>query len=97
MTNDTRHAPLVTQGERYLSVARVCDKFSRKKSWLYATLATDKNFPRPLRVNNWMVFPESQLDAWIIASTKGATPQKPTVEFWKGKRAAKRSPEQAAA
>ncbi len=74
MTNDTRQTPLIPHGERYLSIARVCDKFSRKKSWLYHAVANDPTFPKPLRIGSWQVFPESQLDAWVLQNTANVPP-----------------------
>jgi predicted DNA-binding transcriptional regulator AlpA len=53
-------------GARFLSIARVCDKLSRKKSWLYAQVEKDPTFPRPLRINSRQVFVEQDIDAWVF-------------------------------
>lgn len=54
-----------TPRERYLTVARVCDKLSRKKSFLYARIKNDPSFPRPLRFSSFPVFRETEIDAWV--------------------------------
>ncbi len=68
--------------DRYLSVARVCDKLSRKKSWLYKTLKTDPTFPRILRLGSRPLIVESELDAWVLLQAASApTARKPQTAF----------------
>jgi predicted DNA-binding transcriptional regulator AlpA len=59
-------------GARYLSPARVCDKLSRKKSWLYDRMKNDSSFPQPIRLGAWNVFVESQIDEWVITQAQSA-------------------------
>ena len=65
----------IASGERYLSIARVCDKLSRKKSWLYDKIKTDPNFPQSLRLGSWQVFKESQIDDWVTTRARENIPQ----------------------
>ena len=60
--------------ERYLSIARVCDKFSRAKSWLYYTMKNDPTFPKPIRLGTWPVFKESELEAWLVLQAQRPQP-----------------------
>lgn len=62
MSEFLNHQP----GMRYLSISRVCDKLSRKKTWLYDQVKNDPTFPRPLRINGRQVFIEQDLDAWVM-------------------------------
>lgn len=57
-------------GARYLSIARVCDKLSRKKTWLYDQVKKDPTFPRPLRINGRQAFVEQDIDAWVMGKTE---------------------------
>ncbi len=59
-----------TPGARYLSIARVCDKLSRKKTWLYDQIKRDPTFPRPLRINSRQVFVEQAIDQWVVGKTE---------------------------
>jgi predicted DNA-binding transcriptional regulator AlpA len=56
----------IEPGTRYLSIARVCDKLSRRKTWLYDQVKKDPTFPRPLRINSRQVFAEPEVDAWVM-------------------------------
>ncbi len=58
--------------ERYLSIARVCDKLSRKKSWVYDKLKNDVTFPKALRLGSWPVLIESQVDEWVLLQAASA-------------------------
>jgi len=60
--------------ERYLSIARVCDKLSRRKSWVYDKLKNDPTFPRPIRLGSWPVLVESQIDEWMLLQVASAPP-----------------------
>ncbi len=66
-----------TPRERYLNIARLGDKLSRKKSWIYRKLLNDPSFPRPLRLGTFPVFAESQIDAWAKAITLISRPPNP--------------------
>lgn len=66
-------------GLRYLTVARVCDKLSRKKSWVYDKWARDPTFPRPVRLGKWPVFIESQIDDWVANHAAQSTRDEPPV------------------
>jgi predicted DNA-binding transcriptional regulator AlpA len=55
-----------TASNRYLSIPRVCDKLSRKKTWVYDRVKNDPTFPRPLKLGAWQVFIESQIDEWVM-------------------------------
>jgi predicted DNA-binding transcriptional regulator AlpA len=57
---------------RYLSIARVCDKLSRKKSWTYDRIKNDPTFPRPIHLGKRKAFIESQVDAWVEQQDKHA-------------------------
>jgi predicted DNA-binding transcriptional regulator AlpA len=52
-------------GKRYLSFARVCDKLSRKKSWLYDKIKTDPTFPEVIHIAGRPALVESSIDAWV--------------------------------
>ena len=52
---------------RYLSPARVCEKFSRKRTWLYEQSRNDPTFPKFLRLGKGPVWREHELDEWIVA------------------------------
>ncbi|MDM7942453.1 MAG: hypothetical protein QUV35_07475 [Hydrogenophaga sp.] len=52
-------------GTRYLSIPRLCDKLSRRKTWVYDLLQQDPTFPRPIRINNRSLFDEQAVDAWV--------------------------------
>jgi predicted DNA-binding transcriptional regulator AlpA len=64
-------------GECYLNVARVCNKFSRKKSWLYELVKDDPTFPKPLRLGVSQVWIESQLDQWMLMQSAAYKPPQP--------------------
>ncbi len=67
---------------RYLSIVRVLDKLSRKKSWLYKTLKTDPTFPRVLRLGSRPLIIESELDAWVqLQSASAPAARKPRTGF----------------
>ncbi len=68
--------------ERYLSIARICDKLSRKKSWVYDKLKNDPTFPRPIRLGSWPVLVESRIDEWVLLQAASAPPaRKPHMRF----------------
>ena len=82
-----RQTALKEPGVRYLSVARTLDKLSKRKSWLYRTMANDASFPKVLRIGTSPVFIESELDAWVLENTKRTPPRKAyTVDFWKNRK-----------
>jgi len=58
------------QGECYLNVARVCIKFSRKKTWLYDLIKSDPTFPRPMRLGVSQMWAESHLEAWMLRQSE---------------------------
>lgn len=62
-------------GTRYLSMSRLCDKLSRKKSWAYSQLQNDPSFPKPLRIGTggWPVWVEAEIDAWVMQARRGAS------------------------
>ncbi len=62
----------VAPSARYLSIPRVCDKLSRRKTWLYDQMRNDPSFPRPLRINGRQVFLEHEIDRWVLAQTQEA-------------------------
>ncbi len=67
---------------RYLSIARVCDKLSRKKSWVFDKLKNDPTFPRAVRLGAWRVLVESQIDEWVLLQAASAPPaRKPHMRF----------------
>ena len=72
-------------GERYLTVKRVGDKLSRRKSFIYNKLATDQNSPKPLRwPGGYPVFKESDIDACVLEATRNAKSPSPGARFKKG-------------
>ncbi len=54
-----------TPGKRYLSFARVCDKLSKKKSWLYNRIKSDPTFPEVIYIAGRPALVESSIDAWV--------------------------------
>jgi len=61
-----RHLPFGPPGERYLSITRVCDKLSRRKSWVYEKIKSDPTFPFPVRIGGRQSFIESAIDEWVV-------------------------------
>ena len=61
---------------RYLSSARVCDKFSRSKTWLYRTLDEDPTFPKPKRLGASPVWIEQDLEDWMALQSSLYVPPK---------------------
>ena len=56
----------VFHGARGLSPKKVCEKLSRKKSWLWQRLKTDPDFPRPVYLSPGApLFFEHELDAYL--------------------------------
>ena len=51
-------------------MARVCFKFSRKKTWLYDLIKRDPTFPRPLGIGASQLWAESELDTWFIQQSE---------------------------
>jgi predicted DNA-binding transcriptional regulator AlpA len=72
-------------GPQYLSVERVCAKFSRKKTWLYYTMEKDPTFPRPLRLGASPMFIEAQLDEWFAKKQEEPAPPRRAYRFLKRK------------
>lgn len=54
---------------RYLSIPRVCDKLSRKKSWVYDRAKNDPTFPKSLSFCGRRVFVEADIDKWVALQT----------------------------
>lgn len=51
-----------------LAPRSVCEKFDRRKSWLWDTLKSDPSFPRPRYLSPGApVFLESELDEWLLS------------------------------
>lgn len=57
---------------RYLSIPRVCDKLSRKKSWVYNKAKNDPTFPQPKTICGRRVFIETEIDQWVEEQTAGS-------------------------
>jgi predicted DNA-binding transcriptional regulator AlpA len=55
---------------RYLSIQRLLDKLSRKKTWLYDRMASDPTFPKFVRIGARRAFRESEIEQWINAQQK---------------------------
>jgi predicted DNA-binding transcriptional regulator AlpA len=58
-------------GTRYINPKALCTKFSRGKSWIYDLMKKDPTFPRPLRVGNWPLWVEHEVDAWMARQPRG--------------------------
>lgn len=57
---------------RYLSIPRLCDKLSRKKSWVYNRAKNDPTFPQARNFCGRRVFVESEIDQWVEQQTIGS-------------------------
>ena len=56
----------IPSGAKCLTPKQVCDKLSRRKSWLWQRLKNDPNFPRPVYFGpSAPVFIEADLDEWL--------------------------------
>jgi prophage regulatory protein len=55
----------------------VCEKFSRKKSWLWDRLKNDPEFPKPIYLGPGApVFIESELDEYLLSRARAPTIQR---------------------
>jgi prophage regulatory protein len=53
-------------GTRCLSPRKVCEKFDRRKSWLWSRVKDDPAFPKPIYLTSGSpVFIEAELDAYL--------------------------------
>jgi predicted DNA-binding transcriptional regulator AlpA len=60
------------QTGRALTPRLVCEKFSRKKSWLWDRVKNDPTFPRPFYLSpRAPLFIESELDAYMAKLAEG--------------------------
>ena len=59
-------ADLILKGAQALTSKQTCRKLSRKKSWLWAGVKADPEFPRPVYLNPGApVWFEHEVDAWL--------------------------------
>ena len=59
---------------RYLSIARLCEKLPRKKSWIYERIKNDPTFPRAVPLGHGRCWKEHEIDAWIMGQAQNAAP-----------------------
>jgi len=57
-------------GDRYLSVKLLCDKLTRKRTWIYKQMAEDPTFPRARYIGKSPRFPESEVDMWVLLKSE---------------------------
>ena len=63
---------VIPSGTRCLSPNKTCEKFDRKKSWLWDRVKNDPRFPKPVYLSSGSpVFLEHELDAYIAACRAG--------------------------
>lgn len=79
--------PVFLPRERYLSISRVGDKLSRRKSFIYERIKRDPSFPKPIRLDGRPLFRESEIDAWVLSkdtSQKTASKGRESRVSWVG-------------
>lgn len=50
---------------RLISIPKTCEKLGKGRTWLYAQIRENSQFPRPIRVGARQSFIEEELDQWI--------------------------------
>lgn len=68
------HGTAIVDGVRYLTIAGVAEKFSRKKGWVYSISRRDKTFPAPLRLGESRIWKDHELDEWVEARSASYVP-----------------------
>lgn len=62
----------IPQGTRCLSIPKVCEKLSHGKSWVWAKIKDDPDFPKPVALGGRTVLLEHELDAWLSTQVEKA-------------------------
>jgi len=58
----------VTKDAKCLTPQSVCEKLNRKRSWLFARVKNDPDFPKPIYFSpKALVFLDVEINAWLSA------------------------------
>ena len=64
---------VIPEGARFLKPANAGKKFDRGRSWVWAKIKNDPDFPQPVYLDpNVPLLIEQELDAWAASRARGA-------------------------